>query len=293
MVRVAFPGITAQKIVSTSWDCGSISPRYVLLKMKAGNPVQTNPAYDAWNPGKQLAKWEYYRDTFPAGRITLTHIAHLWHSGMVRTLQKDRWVVIDVLNFDNEFRRWLQRPVRGPVHGLSQQRILGFLLPVQCFSDMNIARLLINHKDRACSLTGQHVLDAAFPTVHVCVKLSVKKSAVIEKQATPREFYRAKGMLGGSRRGGRTSGGDWPRYPNVNCYWLICSDIRTSIHVFCMRRRHTIRDKTLTLLFPIPFGLDCSIRGLCFTGVGARMRLTTVACLNDFAAEVNFQPGTS
>lgn len=101
---------------------------------------------------------------------------------MVRTLQEDWWIVVDVLNFYNELRRWFQGPVGGPIHSLSQQRILGFFFPVQRFGDMNISCLLVNHKDCACAFSGQHILDTALPVVHISVKLAEKQSRERERE---------------------------------------------------------------------------------------------------------------
>lgn len=63
----------------------------------------------------------------------LTNVRHLRHCGMVGPKGKHRWIVIDVLHFDDELRLRFQRLVRPSVNSLGMKYIVSLLLSVQAF----------------------------------------------------------------------------------------------------------------------------------------------------------------
>lgn len=87
-------------------------------------------------------------------------------------MQELWWVVIDVLDLDDELGRRFQRLVGLPVHRLCCQRVLGLLLAVQGLGGVNVARLVVDNEDSSGSFPRQDVLDVAVTRVHVRVELS-------------------------------------------------------------------------------------------------------------------------
>lgn len=102
---------------------------------------------------------------------SLTYICHLRHRGAVGAFIKERRVVIDVLNPNYELRRGLQGAVCLPVGGRGDETVLVLLLTVQRLGDVDVARLLVDHKDRSRPLASQDVLCASIIPVHVRVEL--------------------------------------------------------------------------------------------------------------------------
>lgn len=104
--------------------------------------------------------------------ILLTNIGHLRHPGVVRPVQELWWVVVDVLDLNDELGRRFQRLVGLPVHRLRRQRVLGLFLAVQGLGGVDVTRLVVDDEDGSGSFPGQDVLDVAVARVHVRVKLS-------------------------------------------------------------------------------------------------------------------------
>lgn len=103
-----------------------------------------------------------------------TYVGHLRHHGNIRFIGEDRWVVVDVLNSDDELRGRLQGSAGLTVCSSRDETILIFLLSVQRLGDMYVARLAVDHKHRAHSLSLQHVFSASVSFVHIRVQLEKK-----------------------------------------------------------------------------------------------------------------------
>lgn len=99
--------------------------------------------------------------------LTLTYFGHFWHGSCVWSIHKPWFIVIDVLDLDDELRFRLQGPVRQAVAGLGSEQILGLNLPVQPLDGVDVPCAVINGERAACSLTRQDVLDGAVPFVHI------------------------------------------------------------------------------------------------------------------------------
>lgn len=94
---------------------------------------------------------------------------------MVVFMEKLRWVVIYVLNFDNEFRRGFQRSVCVPIHSLSCQGVLSSLLPIQCLGCMDVPWFVINNKNNSCSFTWEDVFNVSISRINIWMKLQKEK----------------------------------------------------------------------------------------------------------------------
>lgn len=102
---------------------------------------------------------------------------------MVVFMEKLRWVVIYVLNFDNEFRRGFQRSVCVPIHSLSCQGVLSSLLPIQCLGCMDVPWFVINNKNNSCSFTWEDVFNVSISRINIWMKLQKEKQTHFNKGA--------------------------------------------------------------------------------------------------------------
>lgn len=104
-------------------------------------------------------------------RLLLTNFGHLRNGCLVGPIQKLRLVVVDVLDFDDELRLGLQRPVRQAVAGLSTEDVLGLHLPVQPLDGMDVPCAVVNGEGGAGTLACQYILNGPVAFIHVRVKL--------------------------------------------------------------------------------------------------------------------------
>lgn len=103
-----------------------------------------------------------------------TDVGHLRHAGEVRVPGEARFVVIDVVDLDDELGLALQRLVGLAVDGFGVEDVEGLLLPVQPLGGVDVPRIFINLKEGPGPLPGEDVLDAAVSPVWVRVKLRTK-----------------------------------------------------------------------------------------------------------------------
>lgn len=111
----------------------------------------------------------------------LTYIWSLWHIGMVIFMKKLGRVVIYILNFNNEFRRWFQRSVSVPVYSLCRESVLSSLLPVQCLCCMDVPWFVIYNKNDSCSFTWENVFNVSISRINIWMKLQNKKQTYLNK----------------------------------------------------------------------------------------------------------------
>jgi len=100
---------------------------------------------------------------------------------MVVFVKKFRRVVIYVLNFNNEFRRWFQRSVSVPVYSLCRESVLSSLLPVQCLCCMDVPWFVINNKNDSCSFTWENVFNVSISRINIRMKLQNEKQKYLNK----------------------------------------------------------------------------------------------------------------
>lgn len=103
----------------------------------------------------------------PSSPCRLTYFGHFGHRRLVRSVQKLRLVVVDVLDLYDELGLGLQRPVGQAVAGLGAEGVLGLHLPVQPLDGVDVARAVVDGEGGAGALAGQDVLNGAVAFVHV------------------------------------------------------------------------------------------------------------------------------
>lgn len=114
-------------------------------------------------------------ETAKAACSLLTHWRHFGDPRRVRTIQEFGFVVIDILNLDDELGLGLYRLVGEPVQRLGAERVVGLFLPVQPLGSMNIPSVLINNENGTCPFAWQDVFDGTISFINIRVKL-VKNS---------------------------------------------------------------------------------------------------------------------
>lgn len=102
---------------------------------------------------------------------SLTYIGHLLHRSNVGVFGEFRLVVIDVMDFDGELRWALQVTARYFIYGFGAERVGSFLLTVQPPGGMQVARVFINDKNTARSLSCKNVPYSAIFSVLIRVQL--------------------------------------------------------------------------------------------------------------------------
>lgn len=105
----------------------------------------------------------------------LTHGRHFGNSCGIGAVQEFGFIVIDVLNLDDELWLRLNGLVGEPVQGLGSKRVVGLLLAVQPLGGVNIPGILINNENGTCPFAWQDVFDGTISFINIRVKL-VKNS---------------------------------------------------------------------------------------------------------------------
>lgn len=100
-----------------------------------------------------------------------TYVGHLWNHGNVGFMGEDRWVVIDVLDSNDELRGGLQGSAALAVGSCCNETILVLLLSVQRLGDVDVSRVAVNNKHRSHTFSFQRVLCVSISSVHICVQL--------------------------------------------------------------------------------------------------------------------------
>lgn len=111
-------------------------------------------------------------------QTNLRLLTHRWHFGnpcRVRAIQEFGFVVVDVLNLDDELGLGFHRLVGEPVQRLGSKRVVGLLLAIQPLGSMNIPSVLINNENGTCPFAWQDVFDGTISFINIRVKL-VKNS---------------------------------------------------------------------------------------------------------------------
>lgn len=110
-------------------------------------------------------------DAAQAARSLLTHRRHFGNPGGVGTVQEFGFVVVDVLDLDDELGLGLHGLVGEPVQRLGAQRVVGLLLAVQPLGGMNVASVLVDNENGTCPFARQDVLDGTISFINIRVKL--------------------------------------------------------------------------------------------------------------------------
>lgn len=100
-----------------------------------------------------------------------TYLGHLRHRRSIGSVQELGFVVVDVLDLDDELGLGFQRPVGEAVAGLSSQHVLSLDLTVQPLDGVDVARAVIDGEGGAGAFARQDVLDGPVAFVHVRVEL--------------------------------------------------------------------------------------------------------------------------
>lgn len=101
---------------------------------------------------------------------------------MVVFMKKLRRVVIYILNFNNEFRRWFQRSVSVSVYRLCRESVLSSFFPVQCLCCMDVPWFVINNKNDSCSFTWENVFNVSISRINIWMKLQNQKQTYLNKK---------------------------------------------------------------------------------------------------------------
>lgn len=100
-------------------------------------------------------------------KAVLTNIRPLRYAAGVNFLAELRFVIIDVMKFDDELGLRLQLVTRPLVDNSGPERIKRLLLAVQAACSVQVTVILINDKEGTCTLTREDILHRPITAVHV------------------------------------------------------------------------------------------------------------------------------
>lgn len=106
-------------------------------------------------------------------KLLLTNYWHFRNTSSIKFFWKCWFIVINVMDFDNELRFWLHWPESSSVNSLGTQGVKGFLFSVNSSSGMNVTCFLVNNKKSTSPISWQNVLER--PISLVLVRMKLKK----------------------------------------------------------------------------------------------------------------------
>lgn len=93
----------------------------------------------------------YYRKQL--NHISLTDIRHFGNSGRVNLLGEYWFIVIDVMDLDDEFRLGLHGSPCFSVYSLSSKYVNRFFFPVQPLCGLYVPCVFIDNEEISCSIS--------------------------------------------------------------------------------------------------------------------------------------------
>lgn len=99
--------------------------------------------------------------------ISLTDIRHFWNSSCVNLLGEYWFIVVDVMDLDDEFRLGLYRSPCLSVNSLSSKDVNWLFLPVQPFGGLYVACVFIDNEEISCSISWKDIFKWSISSILV------------------------------------------------------------------------------------------------------------------------------
>lgn len=99
--------------------------------------------------------------------ISLTDVRHFGNGGRVNLLGKYWFIVVDVMDLDDELRLRLHGSPCPSVYSLSSKDVNGFFFPVQPLGGLYVPCVFIDNEEISCSISWKDIFKWSISSILV------------------------------------------------------------------------------------------------------------------------------